>query len=126
MTENSDACDNVLPTLDPVGLAIEAIQEATAATSEGHTVTAELMAADRMRALIDQCSKGSRQQLTEARDKIDDLMRALDARGKLLADAVTEYSGALRTSSAASFRQREAVGGSPRPSAPAPSTSAFE
>ena len=62
-------------------------------TNEDPACTAETLAADRMRTLINECSMGSRRQLTEARDKIDDLMRALDARGVMLTDAVTEYAG---------------------------------
>jgi hypothetical protein len=46
-----------------------------------------------MRTLINECSLGGRRQLTEARDQIDDLMRALDARGEMLLAAVTEYAG---------------------------------
>ena len=55
--------------------------------------TAESLAADRMRTLINECSLGGRRQLTEARDQLDDLMRALDARGEMLLAAVTEYAG---------------------------------
>jgi hypothetical protein len=62
-------------------------------TNEDPACTAETLAADRMKALINECSKGGRRQLTEARDKIDDLMRALDARGEMLTSAVTEYAG---------------------------------
>jgi hypothetical protein len=57
------------------------------------TTTVEAVASERMKTLINDASASGRQQLTEARDKIDDLMRAPDARGKMLADSVTEYSG---------------------------------
>jgi predicted lipoprotein len=57
------------------------------------TCTAESIAAQRMRSLIDECSLGGRRQLTEARDQIDDLMRALDQRGEMLLAAVTEFAG---------------------------------
>jgi hypothetical protein len=60
---------------------------------EDAACTAETLAADRMKMLITECNMGGRRQLTEARDKIDDLMRALDARGEMLLAAVTEYAG---------------------------------
>lgn len=67
--------------------------ESTSSSATDPGCTAESLAADRMRTLINECSLGGRRQLTEARDQLDDLMRALDARGEMLLAAVTEYAG---------------------------------
>jgi hypothetical protein len=64
--------------------------------AEDRACTAEILAASRMKTLINECSLGGRSQLTEARDRIDELMHALDARGELLSGAVTQYAGLVQ------------------------------
>lgn len=88
----------------------EAIERAAADETASPSLSTEDMAADRMRTLVNDLSKGGRQQLTEARDQIDDLMRALDRRGELLLQGVAEYAAFVQQAVAMKGILMEPVG----------------
>ena len=60
--------------------------------------TTEQHASDRAKTLVNELNGGGRRVITAARDKLDDLQRALNARGDMLIGSINEYAALVQSS----------------------------